>query len=443
MEYIGRFTPAKALGLICIWIGALTAGAGFGATEDQLTLHKLAQQAIANNQKIKTLKANQRSALEKSDAAGYWPDPMIGGNYFGKPIETRLGKQKSNIVFTQPIPWPGKTSAKENQLKGKAEALQYKIESVKQSIILQVKTLFYEGFVLQKRLDVNRAESNFLEKLAKVALSRVRVGKAGQGDVIEATLEISRLEADTRRIQRDLMTTRTKLNAIINRPSDIPIAFSRTLHLPVNSVNGEKNWQNHLPHLRASQPDLLSARASITSAEAGLKYSKLKKIPDLKASFSYFVIDEDNPMTPKGKNEDAWAIGAAITIPLWWGKYSSYEDEAFYTRQASIETLEDLEREHENRLADLWQQALTSKDLIKIYEGTIIPQADQVLEANQSAYRQGGVTFDRVIGDFRRLLVIKVKYFREQARFATLVAKVEKTIGRPIVTIDGLPKKGI
>lgn len=410
-------------------------------------MNEFLKSAFESNLKLKSLENMHNSVLSKAESQGYLPDPVLQSNVFIKPIETRVGAQKANIMLMQQLPWPGKLDAKEQEVIAKAEGLRFQIIDAKLALKAELYKMFYDGYFLKKRLELNHTQKPLLENLAQIALAQVRVGSGTGQDATQATLELARLEQDTAEILRDLGTLTTKINTLANRNPDNPVEFPQSLSTSVIPSLKSPEAKNELKSQMMNHPRLQLAKAEISSSESGRRLAELEGIPDIKLSVSWFAIDEGSAMNPSKKNEDAWAVGAGISIPVWWHKYSNIEQSAVSESLAKRSMYENEKRLLENSLADLMGQYNTSLDLIDLYKQKIIPGSEQIFLSNQSAYQQGTVTFDRVISDLRSLLKARIGFYKQIAEYNTTVTRLEQILGQPLdqtleQTMDSNAKKG-
>ena len=410
-----------------------------GPAPTAISLTELIAAAQKSNPELQALRSRASAHRSRADAAGYWGDPTIGGNYFLEPIETRLGAQKGNLQITQPIPFPGKLSAKSEQLRQKSLASQHMAEDLRQKLILEIKGLFYQAYVVKRRLGFIKAEQEFLSNLAQVALAGVKVGRNAQQDVTLATLETTLLRETEQELASKLRSLQTSLLNTAHLDLSQKVAFPEKMTIDLSLITNDDGWRTLLAHAIKHHPKLMAARADMASADAGVQYAKRQALPDLKASVSWIQIEERNPPVDNGENKDAWAVGAGIAVPLWWGKYNAATEASLADKKTADFALAATIKQLESDLADLWQQAMTSKELITLYQKSVLPQAEQILSANQSAYQQGTVSFDRVITDFRRLLNLQIKLFKEEARFMTLIARLERASAKELASKEATP----
>lgn len=359
------------------------------------------------------------------------PDPQIGANVFGHPIETASGSQRANLTLSQMLPWLPRLDAQAQQACFEAAALRQVYASQRLVIIGEIRASWYRLYILQKQIQVNSANQELLESLIDVATARVATGKASQGDVLAGTLEYSKLEEQQVTLRQQLVSTKAKLNRLLGREASTPIEGPAHLHVAL------PEWdQTMLRSLAWSyQPDIEAARIRRQATTWGVEVARLKRRPDFSVNASWFAIDDNRP-TPNivDVGKDAWAVGAMMTVPIRHEKYDAIEQEARWKLAASNTSIEEVRQRYAALIVDLWEQARSADETATLYQETIIPDAKRTLNADLEAYTNGDVEFDRVVRDFRNLLTLELGYHRSLGQLASTLSRIQQAVGVDIGT---------
>lgn len=398
--------------------------------------------AFRGNLNLKALESQAEAANQAAASAGFLPDPVIQSNVFLKPIETRLGAQKANVVLTQALPWPGKTTALEAAGIAKAREFSFRLQDARRTLKDELYAKFYQGYYLERRLALNKSQGALLETMMAVAVAQVRVGSGSQQDAAQAALEQARLAQDTSLVRRDLNTLRRQISTLLGAQPSAPVKFPVTLAADLEAALPPPATPQALSATVAQHPRLLLARAASEVADSQKRLAELSGMPDIKLSLSWFAIDESSAMTPSEKNEDAYAIGAALSLPVWWQKYSGIEAAAVSASLARHHRYADEMQRLTNEYWDLLGRYQSAQEQLTLFQERIVPQSEQIFLSNQSAYQQGTVTFDRVIADFRGLLQAKIGLHKQIAEFHTTRAHLERILGIAPVQSAGQTEKG-
>ena len=354
------------------------------------------------------------------------PDPKLGANFFLSPIETAAGSQRANLTLSQMLPWLPRLDAQAQQACFEAAALGQVYESQRLKIVADIRAAWYRLYVLQKQVDINRANQGLLESLIEVANSQVSTGKASQGDVLAGTLEYSKIEEQLVTLRQQLASTKARLNRLIGRDAETPIVVPQDLDafLPDMDHALLRNMA------RLHQPEIEAARIRQQASRWGVEVARLRRRPDITLNASWFAIDDNRP-TPNivDVGQDAWAIGAMMTLPVRREKYDAIEQEALWKHASIASSVEEVQQQYDALLVDLWEQARAADETARLYRDTVLPEARRVLDADQEAYSNGKVEFDRVVRDFRNVITLELGYHRSLGQIATSLARIWQATG--------------
>jgi outer membrane protein TolC len=140
------------------------------------------------------------------------------------------------------------------------------------------------------------------------------------------------------------------------------------------------------------------------------------------------------PNTPDSGKDPVVAM-VSINLPLWYEKYRAAEREA----KARVLSASKERKDKENTLiADLKMVLYRFRDgerKIDLYRDTLIPKAEQSLNAIQQSFVAGKAPFLDLIDAERTLLHFQLSYERALAERAQRLAEMEMLIGMEIPRI--------
>ena len=123
-----------------------------------------------------------------------------------------------------------------------------------------------------------------------------------------------------------------------------------------------------------------------------------------------------------------------MTLPVRREKYNAIEQEALWKHASIASSVEEVQQQYDALLVNLWEQARAADETARLYRDTVLPEARRVLEADQEAYSNGKVEFDRVVRDFRNVITLELGYHRSLGQIATALARIwQATGGQPNV----------
>lgn len=402
------------------------------ATAETVVASDLAQleaEALTRNPVLQQMQQQYAAARAKVGYVDGLPDPRLGGNVFVAPIETAAGAQRANLTLSQAIPWLERLDAKRQQACLEAMAVQQRVRAERLKIVADVRTLWYRLYLIDRQTEISTASQQLVRELMDVANARVSTGQAAQGDVLAGTLEYSRVEERLLTLRQQRQSVEAELNRTLGRPADVAVVVPRELSVALPDWNHAQLRSQAFVH----QPRIQSARIHAQATRWGIEVARLQRRPDFSVSASWFEIDSNRPQPGiVDIGEDAWSLGASLSIPLWEKKYDALENEAQWQHAAAHAGVQQLQQQFDAQLRDLWQQAVTASETAALYQNTILPQANDTLRADQQSYVTGGVEFDRVIRDCRDLLMLQTGYHRAIAQLASSLARIEQAVGQPL-----------
>ncbi len=396
-------------------------------TESLADLEAIAQ---AMNPRLLRLSQEATAAEAKTHYVDKLPDPTIGANVFGDPIETAAGSQRANLSVMQMIPWLSRLDAQSQQAYFEALAMRHQHEAERLRVVGEVRVLWSRLYVLGKQIEVNRANRDALAPLVSVASSRIAAGGGSARDAWLGELELSKLEEQLLTLNQQAASIKAELNRVIGRdtshPIEIPALLTPTLPDWTHEMLRQVAWDQ--------QPEIAAAELQTQATSWGLEVARLKRRPDLSLNANWFAIDDNRPMSSiVGVGNDAWSVGAQVSIPLWHHKYDAIEEEATWRHWASHASVDDVRQRYDSLLRDLWEQAKAAGGTVELHKETLLPQAKLALNANIDSYSNNASDLDSVVRDMRAVLMLESNYHRTIGELAVALARIQQAAGIDLI----------
>ncbi len=390
-------------------------------------LESLVQQALANHPELRRLRAVAGEAWARVPQAKALPDPMARGTVFGEPMMMADGETRGTFMISQMIPSLKRLDARGQQACIEAMVNRQAVQAAVQRITADVREAWYRLYLLEQLLQINAANEGLLQSLVTIASAQVEVGRATSGDIILASLELSRIEEERLQLRQQVASRAAILNQLLSRPADTPIQFAnRTVDEDAErSLDVEISLDTLRTIAREQQPEIAMARLRTEATALGIRIAKLDRVPDLTLSYEHMFMS----MHPGMQGSDPWQLGAGINLPIWGQKYDSIRQEAAQKHFAAHAGVEEVIRANETMLLNFLEQARSADRTASLYQQAILPQIRQALDADQRAYGQGAVQFERVIANARNLLTAESAYHRAMADKAISLARLEQAAG--------------
>ena len=394
-------------------------------------LSEYMQVALNENPHIQAAEKEWKAALEGIPQAKSLPDPMLSYSHFGQSIETRLGPQRDKVSVSQKFPFFGKQSIRGEVARSQAWILEAQYRAVQADVLLKVKQAFFSLYWFDKALQISQEEKEVLQRLTRVAQKKYETGQATQQDVLKAQLEISKVLDKILSLKQRRKAVEAELNALLNRPADIPVGIVDEIKVPEIQVDLAElyEWAKH------NRPELKKVQHLIERNEKSLKLAKKNYYPDFHIMFDYFVIGGGTTAQPDD-GRDAWMGSVGINIPLWRKRLRASEAEEATKLKASEDLYRNAENETFSRVNELYFEVKTVEDQIKLYQYSLLPQAEQSFKASEIGYLAGKVDFLNLLESERMVLMIKTSYHKTISDLRKSLARLERVVGKEFVDTE-------
>jgi len=372
-----------------------------------MRLEDLVREALDRNPEIRAAGRAVDAARSRVSPAGALPDPemMFGQMNEGNILPfTTLGDPDAGFSevyagFNQEFPYPGKRALRRKVagLEASAEESRYRFTRLR--VVSEVKSAFYELYAVHKSLEVVERERSLLEQVEKVASTRYSVGKGIQQDVLDAGVEISRLDERLIALQQRLKTSEALLNSLLDRPNDTPLARPGEIQ-----------------------------QSSLAYGLADLTRLAEQNFPLLESEQR--AIERDASAHNRGGNRDYWTIGGTLKIPLYFGSKQRYEiEEAAANAARSRAAYQNTRAQTLYRVESAYLMAETAGRLLKLYDEAILRQSSFSLESAIANYEVGKVDFITLLAAWNRVLNYELTRHEHLAEYQKALAQLEPLVG--------------
>jgi len=399
-----------------------------------VSVDDLYRYAEANNAGLRAAHESWRAELGRVPQARALPDPMAMYGYSVKPVQTREGPETMRFGLSQTFPLFGKLGLRGDMAVQDAVAAGSRFEAERRDLRYRIAANWNDYYYLGRSVALSRDNLDLLSRLESVALSSYTAGTATHAAVIQAQIELGKLENDVLTLEARQAPIVAALNADLNRPADAPIPWPHDVASTTAPADAEA-LRDSLLH---RNPDLLAMAASVDRAEAGTRLAGRSPIPDLTLGAEYMVMGlPDEPGVP-GAGEDAFAITAGISLPIWVGRYDGEKAEARARRDAAVDEKTQLTH---RLLAEFDRVTFALQDADRralLYETTLIPKAQESLNVTEKGFTAGTTDFSALIDAQRTLLEFELALESARADRATRVAELERLVGSDLAPNAGV-----
>lgn len=404
-----------------------------GQTREELRLHEVFDLARERSPRVRAALEMVEVARAREPGAGLLPDPNFQVGVMNLALPEFSASMPASMAPTflamQRFPIAGKLSLRSDLARQTTEIARFGSDEIWWEVRTDAASAFYQIYQIDGQLEVLGRTLDLLQDFQAVARSMYEAGSGRQADVLRANVEIARMEAEIQRMTAMRTATTSRLNAILNRPSETPIPTPALDPLPASVPDRGvlRDWALE------TRPALGGLRGDVERAGTRRSLAEKDIWPDLTVGVQYGL----GRMSGDLKSMGGASVG--FSIPLYAGRRQmKARDEATalesVARARFDQTAAMVDAQIGVGLADLDQ----ARTLIRLYREEILPQARATVESSFSSYRVGAVDFMTLVDAQMALNRFEGEYFGLVAAYGSEIARLEKTIGRDLPVTDEL-----
>jgi len=351
--------------------------------------------------RLKAAESLARAARSRVSAAGLPPDPQAQFGWMNyelpslKPMDV-LGMKQLQVM--QMLPLGGKLGLSKSIARERATAQSERAEDAWWELRAQAAMPFYELYRADQSLAVMRETLRLLGDIREVTEVMYRVGSGNQTDVLRAQVEIARMTEDTLRMQAMRSGMAARLNAILDRPQQDPVASPAMPGFP--KVIPSLDSLEQLAY--AARPMLKAGASDLAAAKSMERLARKELFPDLQLGVQYgqqsMAVIAGDPSSGGTQRMGSLMIGASIPVFARSRQLKLREEASAMTQMASSD-LAAMRADTRGALGERAADVARARRLADLYRNTIIPQSRAAVSSAFAAYRVGKVDFMTLLDD--------------------------------------------
>lgn len=396
--------------------------------DSSLSLSEAIAEALKNNPEIQAAKRKIESVQARAKQATYLEDPEVNMEAWGVPLNHPVKYRSANpliIGVRQKLPFFGKLGLKGDMAGQEVRMAEEELRAKEQEIVAKVKAAYADYFMASKSVEIHKELLELVRHTSATAENLYQVGRVPQQDVIKALLERTELLNKLTWAERDLITSRAKLNTLLSRTPDSLLAQPgepATTPVDLRSSDLEKLAIAQRPELRSLQSSITRSDKAVELAERNRKY------PDFMVGLQYWVAPDQSP-------RHMYAPMLTLTIPFspWTkGKHDYEIEEALAERQAAKANLAAMKNMALFEVRDTSAKVQAAIRSLSIYRDGLLPQAEQSFQAAVAAYQTGGVNFMTLLDAQRTIRDVRMGYYKALVDYEQSRADLERAVGKEL-----------
>jgi cobalt-zinc-cadmium efflux system outer membrane protein len=392
---------------------------------DNPTLSDYLRYAALNNAGLRAAFEQWSMAVQQVPQAEALPDPRFNYGYFIEEVETRVGPQQNKLEIMQTFPWFGKIEARTDAAASTAKAVRQRYEAAKLKLFFEVKDAYYEYAYLASAIKIAQENLELIKHFEQVARTKYVAAALGHPDVIRAQVELAKLEDHLKTLEELRTPIVARLNASLNRQSLETLPWPQQQNFKAADVSREKV----ISLLKQQNPELKALDFETEAAKYRIDLAKKKFWPDVGVGLGWVDTGSAmNPSTPDS-GKDPVILMFTMNVPIWRESYKAAELQA----RADARRVSQQKTQTENTIISNTERAIynveDSSRKTKLYGDVLVPKAEELLGASETAYLAGTLDFLSLINAQQKLLEFQLRYERAVTDNRQGLARLEMLVG--------------
>lgn len=425
-----------ALALLLVWAGAVAdeamsdaaPPADFGAR-----LAPLLHWARERNPEFAAMRLESVAARERVAVAGALPDPMLqtelrdvtregaGGGGLGDITldPSRVGSTR--YLVTQNIPAAGKRDRQAAVVAAGADESALRAEAVWNDLASKIRGAWTQSWRFAQSLTVSREIRDLMRGVEETARRRYAAGLAAQQDVLRAQVEITALEGEIAQMASDLHGQRARLNYLLGRTPEAPLATPETMP-PLVEIDRARHRVLE-DRLRENNPSRRAEGARLIAAERAREVARDARLPDYRLGLGAVQM---------GNRVAEWELMLEVNIPLQRTPRQAMLREAEAMAQAARARESAVVAEAAAELAHAIGEYQAARQQETLAAASLAPQAEVAFQSALAAYENGRGEFAGLLDAQRLLRQARLSRIKAHADAQLRISEIEKAVGDPL-----------
>jgi outer membrane protein TolC len=380
--------------------------------------------ALQQNPDVQAARKRMEALAHQVPVAASLPDPMLNLTVQPEQVQTAAGQQELMLSASQRFHWFGKLETRAGVAESQTNVARAHLAAVELATVAKVKRAYYELYFIQQAISVTEAEQRLLGEIRDIANTRYRTGRTSQQDVLRADLEISNTENELIRLRQQLASGQARLARVLH-------VSPRTQLLALDRLSPEESPRD-LDWLQQqaveARPGLHAQLAAVQRDRQAVELAQLEYQPDVTLGLTWIDVASAG-LSPVANGRDTFLLTAGVNLPIYRKRLDSSVRSAEAKAVSTAREYDALRDATLEEVTDLFAQARSQQDLLRLFREDILPKAGQTLEVSSQAYNVGEVDFLQLIDNWRQLLRYEISYRRLEASLRQTLAELESVVG--------------
>ncbi len=350
------------------------------------------------------------AAAARADGAGALPDPMFS-------VGIKRASSMTEFMLEQTFPLWGKLGLRKTAALDALEATRGRERATLDAFDERMKVEYARYEAVTGEIALNRTIVALSRRAVRVRRDRYGQGEGGAAGAILAGAETIRAEADAVRLEADRQAVQARINALLARPADAPLARPTSGRvLPARLPP--------LPALVAravhGNPTLRAAEAEVREAHTQGELARKAWYPDV--TLGAGPVQRDGMST-------SYDVTVSFSIPFQTGPKIAGEREADANAAAARSRVDAALADINGQLGEQVAAYDAARKIEDLLGRRLIPNYTAAKAAELARYAEGQGGLDAAIDGDRRIRQARLELLKARMDGEIALAAIERLIG--------------
>jgi outer membrane protein, heavy metal efflux system len=421
------FFPARSK-RACLIACVLSATCSFAAarpgepSDDALTLNRAIEATIAQNPDLQASAFELKAADARMTQAGLRPNPELSLEVDGlaaRGLAASPDERQATLSLSQVLELGDKRSRRIAVAGSERDIATIDQQAHQLDAFAEVVRRFIDVVAAQERVSLARDATALTERTAKTTAARVAAARTPQAELSRAQIAVTRAHADERQAESVLRGAKHSLVAMWGE-STVVFQSARADLLTLEPLAPLESLRERMDR----NPDLVRFASEARLREAELRLAQSQARPNLTVGIGLrrFQASGDVGLT----------AGVSVALPLFDRNQGAIA-EARVRRQQTNSQERATRIRLQAALFALYQQLLSSRDLLSTLQNDALPQASAALEQTQYGYDRGRFSYLELGVAQQELIGLRAAAIDAAVDYHRLTAEIERLTAEPII----------
>ena len=376
---------------------------------------------------LKSAREKIRAILAQYPQVVYLENVLRQYNAFTKQLDTKVGPMHHKEMMAMEFPFPGTLALKGQVITEDVLIAQKEFEIALRDLVTKIKLAYYDYLFVVEATRINEENQKLLEQMIAIAQTKFRVGQGKYSNVIMAQVELSKLANVIITLEQQRETIIARINTLLNNSTDLPLGDP----VPIEENSVTPTLAELYALAIENRQEIQKQKLTISKMALLVEIAKQMTYPDPTLGASYF----ENRSMPDLKQRENMPMTFMTQRTLnpaniaWFGHRNSYIREVNVKIEAMAHRIEALESQLRFVVKKHHFGMETANRSIRLYRQTLLPQAQQALDAANTAYQAAQIDFLSFLDAQRTLLNLRIEEQRALRDYRQHLTQLEQAVG--------------